>query len=807
MSKTVIYAEKPDMARKIASALGHGSYSPAQKSQGYYVINYCGNVYHVTWGYGHLCRLADAPEYDPTYKTWENRPMPFFPTKYKIVLNEYGKAPVRQQYNVVSKLFKTADLIINATDYDREGELIFYYVYAYSNCTSPVKRMKLASTTDEGIEDALENLLPPEQFAGLLKSARCRGIADWVIGTNLTVAVTLQAGGGTLYSIGRVQTPTLKMIVDRDQEIRNFKPEDYWTVDAVFTTQGDEKYKGQHKTKRFDKRTDAQAVLSKCQGHDGIITDITRTQKKKGLPYLYNLSALQIEANRLYKLGAQKTLNIVQKLYEAGYVTYPRTDSRFLPEDMVQDILKIQELLKNNGYGQLFKGADPANMTYRQKHYFDNGKIGSHYAIIPTTRLPSGLQPDEQKIYDMIAHSVIRMQHKDAVLESVKVITSVNGEPFVSSGTTIIDPGWMIAGGSQSETFLPPLKKGDCVSAACDITARKTEPPKHYTDATLLAAMVNAGREVEDDDLRTFMLDRENSGIGTEATRAGIIEILAKRGYTTKDKNAIKATPLGISLIDAIPVEDIKSVELTAKYERVLYDIAESDGNGPQASEFLRSIYKNVTVWCQTIQSIPKERIIHMGEKKDSSGLICPQCGKEIRKMDWGYGCSGYRDGCSFAVGKICGKKLTENQVKILISKGKVGPLSGFKRKDGSSFNATLELYRDKDEEGKERCRVRFEERKSDADNHKDLNGFCPCCHAKMVRGFSGWECANKCGFRIPYMLCSREISKDEADTLLYHDQTSLLNGFVSKKGNPFSASLMLDKDRKSIRFVFPNRD
>lgn len=806
MSTTVIYAEKPDMARKIAGALGKKTYSPAQKSQGYFKITYCGEDYLVTWGYGHLCRLADVPEYDPAYKTWENRPMPFFPREYKIVLNEYGKAPVRQQYNVVAKLFASADLIINATDYDREGELIFYYVYAYSSCSAPVKRMKLASTTDEGIEDAFENLLPPEQFAGLLKSARCRSIADWVIGTNLTVAVTLQAGGRTLYSIGRVQTPTLRMIVDRDKAISNFKPEDYWTVDAVFTTKGNEKYKGQHRVKRFDKRADAQAVLSKCQGSDGIITDITRTQKKKGLPYLYNLSALQIEANKTHKFGAQKTLNIVQKLYEAGYVTYPRTDSRFLPEDMVQDILKIQVLLKNNGYGALFTGADPANMTYRLKHYFDNSKIGSHYAIIPTTRMPSGLQPDEQKIYDMIAHSVIRMQHKDAVLENVKVTTSVNGEPFISTGTTIIDPGWMIAGGTQNETLLPTLHKNDVVGSACGVTTRKTEPPKHYTEATLLTAMVNAGKEVDDDDLRTFMLDRENSGIGTEATRAGIIEILAKRGYTTKDKNAIKATPIGISLIEAIPVEDIKSVALTAKYERMLFDLAESDGKGPQASDFLRSIYKNITVWCQEIQSIPKERIRNMAEKKDG-GMICPQCGKEIRKMEWGFGCSGYRDGCTFSIGKICGKKLTENQVKVLLSKGKVGPLSGFKRKDGSSFNGTLELFRETDEEGKEKCRVWFEERKSDAENHKDLNGFCPCCHSKMIRGFSSWECEDGCGFRIPYELCGREISKDEADTLLYHDQTSLLTGFVSKKGNPFSASLLVDKDSKNIRFVFPDRD
>ena len=804
---TVIYAEKPDMARKIAHAIGKNTYNPSEKSQGFFSISYYGTPYLVTWGYGHLCRLANADEYNPAYKVWKDRPMPFIPSSFKIVLNTDSKMPVATQYKVVKKLFDKADCVINATDFDREGELIFYYVYTVAGCKAPIKRLKLSSTTEEGICDAFDNLLSPADFAGLLVSARCRGMADWIIGTNMTVAITLRSSRKGVSSIGRVQTPTLRMIVDRDLKIENFKPEDYFTLDAEFTTQAGEKYKGKHKTEKFDKRQAAEVLLQKCQGHDGVISEIVRTQKKKELPYLYNLSALQIEANKKHGIGAQKTLNIVQKLYEAGHVTYPRTDSRFLPEDMEAGIEKIQGLLKANGYGQYFKGADVSNMRSHRKHYFDNTKIGSHYAIIPTTKMPYGLSSDEKKIYDMICFSVIRMQHKEAVIENLKVTTLVNGEPFMSSGTTIIDPAWMIAGGTMKENLLPKLNKGDPVKAAVDITARKTEPPKHYTEATLLTAMVTAGKEVEDEDLRKFMLQRENSGIGTEATRAGIIELLQKRGYTVKEKNAIKSTPLGKALISAIPIEEIKSVDLTARYEHELFEIAEGDGSPSSGNGFIKKLYTDIFDWCKKIEQIPNDEVKKMADEKNGATLICPSCGKPLRKMNWGYGCTGYHDGCKFSVGAICGKMLTEKQVQRILAGNKLGPLNGFKKKDGTPFSGTLELHCKKDPEtGKDQYRIWFEEKVSQKDKRNDMNSKCPFCHGNMVRGMYGWECERQCGLKIPYELCGRDISSYEADTILYHDQTPMLSGFTSKTGNPFNASLKLNKATRRIEFDFPEK-
>lgn len=799
----VIYAEKPDMAEKIASALGGSSFKKSDKKQGFYEITIDGEKYDVTWGYGHLCALADAQDYDPAYKNWRKLPVPFIPDDFKIVLNERSRMPVKQTYGVVKKLFSKADFIINATDYDREGELIFHYLYEYSKCMKPVKRMKLSSTTKTGITDAFRNLADDSEVALIRESAKCRSIADWVVGCNLTVAMTLKVGGRDVLSIGRVQTPTLAMVVARDEAIANFKPEDYFTVDAVFETANGEKYKGMHKKKRFSSKKDAEDVLARCKGHDGTVEKIEKTTKTKPVPNLYSLDSLQMDANGRYGFGLKKTLDLTQKLYEKGYVTYPRTDCQYLPNDMFDAIRKIQERLRNGPYAGFFNSdASESNMTRNRKRFFDDSKLGSHYAIVPTEQEATDMTSDEEKIYRLVVASVARMLYPEAKIENSKITTDVNGEKFASSGNVVAEKGWMAVEWNVKEETLPKMKEGDVVSAKCSLTARKTEPPKKYTEKTLLAAMISAGKSLEDEELREFMAKEQVDGIGTVATRAGIIETLMNRRFIEKEGKNVVSTQKGRSLIRAIPVEDVKSASLTAKYERKLNLMTKGEQN---PEEFLDEIYEKTAEWCGQINELKDERVKSMSE--GNSELKCPVCGRPLREMNWGFGCTGYSDGCKFSIGTICEKKLTERQVKTLLEKGKVGPISGFmSKRTGKKFDASLKLEKVEEDGEVVECKVAFdfEDKQSKADEMPDVYAKCPECGAKIVKGRWGWECSDKCGVSVPYELCSRKLEPESAEALLTHGSTAILEGFVSKKGNPFNAALRLED--KKIKFEFPEK-
>lgn len=799
----LIYAEKPDMAEKIASALGGSSFRKSDKKQGFYEIKIDGKPYKVTWGYGHLCALADAQDYDPAYKNWGKMPIPFIPDDFKIVLNERSKMPVKQTYSVVRRLLKEADRVINATDYDREGELIFHYLYVYSGCSKEVKRMKLSSTTKTGIRDAFDSLADDSEVRAIRESAKCRSIADWVVGCNLTAAMTLKAGGRGVVSVGRVQTPTLAMIVARDEAIENFRPEDYFTVDALFRTEAGETYKGTHKTKRFSSRADAEAVLAKCRGADGIVSKTEKTKKKRPVPNLYSLDSLQMDANSRHGFSLKKTLDLTQKLYEKGYVTYPRTDCQYLPDDMFPQIRKVQEMLRNEGFSDMFKpDAKEENMRRNRRRFFDDSKLGSHYAIIPTDSAPTDMTPDEAKVYRLIAASVVRMLYPDAVAENAKILTDVNGETFVSSGTAIAEKGWMQVDWDAKEELLPSVKEGDKVSAKCSMTAKKTEPPKRYTEKTLLAAMISAGKSLEDDELREFMAKESIDGIGTVATRAGIVETLIARGVAARDGKSIVSTPKGRELIRIIPVEDVKSAAMTAKYERKLNLIVKGEQN---PEKFLDEIYESVGKWCGEIRNLSDERVRKM-EDSGNTGMKCPACGRPLREMSWGYGCTGYSEGCRFSVGTICEKKLTERQVKTLLEKGEVGPISGFvSKRTGKKFDAKLKLEKE-EVDGKTECRISFafEDKPSKQDEMPELYAKCPECGARIVKGRWGWECEDKCGVSVPYVLCGKTLSQADAEALLSHGSTAVLEGFTSKKGNPFNAALRMTGGK--ITFEFPEK-
>ena len=795
-----IYAEKPDVGNKIAAALDKITLSSGkvikfsdlkanekavkqqQFKDGYLKINYMGQDCYVTWGYGHLCELKSAQDYDEDYKNWSKMPMPFIPERYEVKV----KSEVKKQFNLVRDLMKKSDLIINATDYDREGELIFSYVYEAAKLKVPFKRAHFSSQTEEGLKDGFKTLLTEKEVEPITNAGRGRSIADAVVGWNMTAKMTLKTNTHEVLSIGRVQTPTLNILVERELAIRNFKPEPYYTLTAEFTTKSSETYKAEHASKKFKEKKEAQDIIDKITGKNGTVTDIETKLTKKEAPNLYSLSSLQMAANSKYGFTMAKTLEVAQQLYEAGYTTYPRTDSQYLTEDMVPTVNEVLGVLsKNNPDYNAFIGTKTVTKT---KKYFDDKKVQSHFAIIPTKVYPKSLTADQEKLYDLVARSVIMMLFSEAVIENTKVTTTVEGEEFISSGKVVKDPQWMAVDTVSKDELLPKLVKGEVVSGDFKLNEKMTEPPKRYTDKTLLSAMLNAGKEIDDETLKKAMAAMDVHGIGTEATRAAIIETLVNRRYVIRDKKSIYPTERGIQLISILPIKEIKSAELTAVWEQRLNDIALGK--------------ENLGTFVKDIEDLTRKWVIELDEKVESGSVstkekvgTCPVCGKDVVKTKWGYGCSGYTDGCKFTIpGEIASKKLTEKNVKDLLEKNATGTIKGFKSKSGKSFDAKLKL-----EDGK----VSFDFGTPTVEP-SETSLVCPKCGGKLINSTFSYKCENN-DFSINKKVASRDITEEEAAKLIKDGKTDLLDGFVSSKGNKFSAYLKLEDDK--VSFEFPPRD
>lgn len=700
-----IYAEKPDVARKIAAAIGPIVLSDGTKviydklatyekrikgefsKQGYIPIKWKGKDTNVTWGYGHLCGLFELSDYDEDFKHWKNIPLPYIPSRYKIKIQPNTKA----QFNIVKKLFNSSELIINATDWDREGEVIFAYSYEASGCKKPFKRAYYVSQNEQAFNEAFDKLTPSSEVYNIEQAGRCRGIADWLVGMNLTVAATLKANSSVL-SIGRVQTPTLAMVVDREKKIRNFKSEKYFVPQAVFKTSKGEEYKGDYAdSKRISDKSEAEAIIKKLTGKAKVIS-AEKKDKKVSSPPLYSLGTIQMEANSKFGFSAARTLEIVQSLYELGVVTYPRTNSAYLPEDYKPQAEKaLKAISAIPAYASLIKGRP---IKFNNK-YFDDKKVESHFAIVPTHVTPKSLNSDQEKLYDLICRSLIITIYPDAVVEDTKVVTEDNGVKFNSRGSTVKSAGWMEVTSQSKENLLPALSQNENINGKYELAEKQTEPPKRYTDKTLIAAMISADKDGDEKDIKS-LAELNIAGIGTEATRAGIIENLLKRGYIERNKKSFAATEKGISLIDSLPVEDVKSASLTAQWENRLDEIA----RGKEKSEdFIKDIEKTVKKWCSQIdKEMSKASSNFTGNaspfaSSNSTGLKCPVCGKDVIKFKWGYGCTGYKEGCKFGISEnIAGKKLTEKQIKSLIEKGKTNKIKGFKSKAGKTFEAKLKL-------------------------------------------------------------------------------------------------------------------
>ena len=556
----VVLAEKPSVARELAAFLGAGS-----RREGYFE----GQGYQVTWALGHLATLKEPEDYDPALKRWSLTTLPIVPDRFAVkLLDEKG---ARQQFAVVKRLFLAADELICATDAGREGELIFRYILELTGATdTPARRLWLNSLTITAIRAAFSHLRPLADYDALYAAARCRSQADWLVGLNATRYYTVRhrSAGGLLWTVGRVQTPVLAMIVRRDDEIRAFKPEPFWELltlyrKVTFKFAGD----------RFAQEEAARAVLDRVQGQPFVVQAVERKEERELPPQLYDLTELQRDMNRRHGLSADATLKAAQALYEAKLITYPRTDSRYLTNDMkgqLPGILEELRPLKPDEIARLDLGA--LNFTAR---LINDAKVADHYAILPTGKHPGQLAPPQQKVYEAVVIRLIAVFYPACVKE-VTTVTGVSNEVlFRARGVRILEPGWTQLYPARDdkkadEQELPEFRPGESGPHEPFIKKGETTPPKPYTEAALLGAMETAGKLVDDEALKEALKEK---GLGTPATRASIIETLLQRGYITREKKALTATSAGRYLIALVQNRGLKSPELTGEWEAKLREI------------------------------------------------------------------------------------------------------------------------------------------------------------------------------------------------------------------------------------------
>lgn len=815
-----IYAEKFDVGVKIAAALSGFDYNGTKvtmknveklktelerdvKRKGVIYIDYEGNKYAVTWGQGHMCGLKQAKDYNAEYANWSKIPLPFFPTEYEIKVREgrdraTGKPTgepdpwTQRQLDLVKQLFERSEYIINATDDDREGEVIFAYVYEYIGINKPYKRIILDSQTEDGFKNAFKHLKRSDEVKPIEYAGRARGIVDWIVGANLSAVMSLKYGGSgkdSVLSIGRVQTTVLDFIVERELAIKNFVSKPFWNVVATFTTASGDTYKAKHSEQQIEDKNKAQSIIDKISGKDGVITEYEKEPMKKEVPFLYNLTSLSMEANRKYGMTAQETLDTAQELYTAGLLTYPRTESQHLTSDMQPVVDEVLDMLSS--YSSEYKSwIEPVTNRNYTKRHFDTSKVESHYAIIPTKVKPESLTLKQKQIYDLVAKSLIRIIYKAASGEKTKITTTVDGEEFKSSGTVIVDKQWLVVdGGSSDPDLLPIVSKGDVVSGEYELKEGKTEPPKRYTDETLLAAMRTAGRTIEDEELRKIMNEYGNGGIGTPATRAGIIETLIQRKYAERTGSKVKyivPTERGIKLIEILPLPELKSAELTAEWEMRLNKIEKRQDD---FDTFIKDMEEITARWVQQIKDAPINTTLSSQNDTNILPVNCPKCGKPMKKLSWGWACSGYSkdnpDACKFAIGyNLSGATITDKDIDDIITKGRSKFIKGFKKKDSDeTYGAFIVLDENKN-----------------LSRSWDTGIACPKCGKPIVVKNGSWGCSGwkeGCNVTIWDKTFGKVLSDKDKTDLLTKKKTKEIKGFVKKDGTTYNATLILDDDFK----------
>ena len=643
MSKTLIIAEKPSVARDIARVLG-------VKTRGDGFIYSDSHV--VTWALGHLVALCDPGEMNPAWQKWSFASLPMLPENMETKILPKTKS----QFNVIKKLMASKEVteLICATDSGREGELIFRLIYDSAKCKKPVQRLWISSMTDEAIKDGFAALRPMSDYDNLYKSAKCRSEADWLVGMNASRAFTLRYD--VRLSVGRVQTPTLAIIARRRSEIENFKPVEYYEVTAEYGDFSALWYDEKGDTTRIGDGDEAKEIAGKIRKKTATVSKVETERKQVAAPQLYDLTALQRDANIYFGFPAAKTLKLAQSLYETRkLITYPRTDSRYLPHDMAG---KTRAALQKMGgeYGALAKPLLAQPKLPMPPRIFNDAKVSDHHAIIVTERAPQqDLTPDEKKIYDLVARRLIAAFYPPYKYDSTKIITICEGESFISRGTVAVDVGWREIYKSMSskekESVLPNVKEGDMRTVEKSSAKKKaTKPPSPHTEATLLSAMENAGKEIEAADIKESMKD---SGLGTPATRAAIIERLIEVGYIERKGKAVNATDKGMRLIEVSPSE-LSSPETTGKWEKALKSI--NDGRLDDAkfmasinrfTEFLVNYAKN-----DAPADAGFEREERVYKITYVPGAECPLCKSKIVENNAAFSCAKWREGCKFTIWK-----------------------------------------------------------------------------------------------------------------------------------------------------------
>jgi len=820
-----VLAEKFDVGAKIAASLSgfdhkgttitmsnYDKYKTVLekevKPKGFIKINYKGNEYAVTWAQGHLVGLKQAKDYDQTYANWRNIPMPYFPP-YDIKVNEkfdwnekkYTGEPdpwCIRQLGIIGDLFNKSEYIISATDDDREGELIFAYIYQYLNCKKPYKKIRIDSQTKEGFEKAFNNQIDSSQIKGVEMAGRCRGISDWATGINMSVKMTLKylkyIPELKMITIGRVLTYVLNLIVERELAIRKFVSHPFWYVTANFTNDKGESYMARHLEKQIEDKQKAQELFDKVNGKRGIVTKCDTNGFTKEVPLLYNMSALSIEANSKYGISSNDTLKICQSLYEKGYTTYPRTDSQHLTNDMQGTVDGVLSML--SAYSGEYKGwiDGVQNRNYTKRH-FDTSKVESHFAIIPTNVTPVNMTEDEKKIYDLIAKSLIRIIYKPARGEKTTIVTEVEGEEFRSNGNVIIDPQWMLVDAMPSGSDnLPKLSIGEEVSGEYELKEGKTEPPKRYTDATLEIALKTASKSIDDEELKKMLETCNKGGIGRPSTRGPIIEKV-KKTYCTMKGHSIVPTEAAIKLIQMLPVEDFKSAEMTAMWETKLDMVQRGE---EEYSNFINEVEQNVRKWCQVIDEDKREFEIPKQADTSTLDLNCPKCGKPLRRLKWGWSCSGYDannpESCKFALGyNMSGATLTDKDFEALITKKKTRFIDGFKTKEGKSYGCFLILDKD-----------------GNLGRTWEVGLNCPKCGKPITVGTKGWSCSGwkeGCKFIIWNEFSHKKLTTAEKEQLIINGRTSKpVKNLVKNNGEKYDSVLILN-DRKEVTFAPKNKN
>jgi DNA topoisomerase-3 len=679
----VCIAEKPSVAKDIANVIGAN-----QRKDGYYE----GNGYQVTWTFGHFCTLKEPHDYTERWKSWRLEDLPMIPSSFGIKLIDNPGAV--RQFGVIENLIQAAEEVINCGDAGQEGELIQRWVLLKAKCAVPVKRLWISSLTEQAIREGFDKLKDSAQYNNLYAAGSARAIGDWLLGMNATRLFTKKFGQGkVVLSIGRVQTPTLALIVQRQKEIDAFVSEEYWELKTI--------YRETEFTATIDRMRSAEKAnkgLAYLLQHDFEITSFEKKEAKEGNPRLFDLTSLQVEANKKYGYSAEDTLKHIQNLYEKKFVTYPRVDTTYLSEDLHP---KIEGIMRELTYYAQYTASILEKPIPKSKTVFDDKKVTDHHAIIPTGVLPNHISQDEKRIYDLIVRRFIAAFYPECKVSNTTVLGKVGQVEFKATGKQILEPGWRAVYANDAsvkkeaadeEKVMPNFEVGEIGPHEPRVHQGKTTPPKAYTEATLLRAMETAGRQVEDEEMRELLKD---NGIGRPSTRANIIETLFKRRYIEKKKKNIFATQTGMDLIDTIQNELLKSAELTGNWERKLRLIEKGEY---EMETFKQELIQMVVDLTQEVKSnrtraitIAEEVIVEKEEKVKKEPkpkepkeeilietLTCPKCKQHLlKKGKTAYGCANFQ-ACGFKIPfEFLGKKLTDKNVFDLLSKGKTTKIKG----------------------------------------------------------------------------------------------------------------------------------